>query len=157
MWIVEVFKSRYCWIVFAVALVIGYLLLPGSLFEQDILVTMLLILFLGVFSISITCIVRNLKEQIVSVRNVEKGSIISAIGSILGFTAIQTCVVSGVCGVNMFLAILYAVFPAVFVDMFVEYGAFILLISDVILLFSLYYMKCFKTNNVEFGTFKITK
>ena len=124
-------------------------MLPGDLFSQDPVVTALLLTFLGLFSISITCIVRNLKEQIVSLKNVEKGSLISAIGSILGFTAIQTCVVSGMCGVNMFLALLYTIFPAIFVDMFVEYGVIILLISNIILLFSLYYMKCFKTNKTS--------
>jgi hypothetical protein len=73
-----------------------------------------------------------------------KTSFISILGSILGFGAVQLCTVSGTCSINLVTTLLFAVLPTSIGMIFVKNGIWILVIANLLLLYSIYKLGCFR-------------
>ena len=128
------------------ALIISYFIVKSyfNVFIHNILSAIFVVIFVVLFALSLACMIRAIRLKIKETKRLEKGSILAFIAYILGFVAIQTCFVSGVCGVNLAISILMIFLPFTFVNFFMKYGLFILIFSDILLFVSLLTMKCFK-------------
>ncbi len=143
--IVEMLKSRVCWLVLALGIAISlYVVRPLALVSQpDMTTGIAVILFLILFPTSLACNVRLVKSKFKEFRSVGKHGIANFILYAIGLTSLQTCLVSGVCGVNAAISILFLVLPSSLVHLFIEYSRYVLLAADLGLFISLLSMKCF--------------
>jgi hypothetical protein len=137
----KVFESHYCKIVFVIGLAISYFLIPGTVFETWY--AYLAIIYMILFSIILTCIVRTIKERIKSARTYEK-SILGILASGIGLAALQACTLSVSCSVSIGLSILYLIFPQFFVSFLINYSQYILIAAILIQAITIYLMGCFK-------------
>jgi len=141
----SIFKSKYCLIVFAISLFLSYFLIPKTVFYGWYKI--LAYTFMISFSLTITCIIRNVKEKILLAKTY-KSSVIGIIATALGLTALQVCGVGApVCGAAVGLGILSSIFPTVFVDVMSKYAVHIIVLSIIFQLVALYFMNCFKEVN----------
>ena len=142
LYLVNVLKSKYCVIIFAMAFIISYFLVPEKIFYEWY--TLLGIAFMIAFSLSLTCIVRNVKERIMLTKTYES-SVASIIATAVGLTALQACGIGApVCGSMVGLGFLSIFFPTVFNNFLYDYGLYVVLFSISIQFIALYFMKCFK-------------
>ena len=141
--ILEVLKSKYCWIVIFISIFIGYYLIhPFLRLGISVVVTLLSITFLGMFSMSIACMVRTIKLSYTQLKS--HGTMIGIIGYVFGFISLQTCFVSGMCVSNLIVPLLYTFLPVTFVNIFSKYSELILGFSVLLIVYSLFSMGCFK-------------
>lgn len=146
MYVVETLKSQYCKIVFAVVLLLSYFLVPKRIFYGWY--TLVGALFMAMFALTITCIVKNIKEKALLART-SGGSILSIIAIAVGLAALEVCGVGApVCGATIGLGVLSAVFPSVAFGFFERYSLYIISGTIILQVVSLYFMNCFK----EFGS-----
>ena len=137
-----IFKSKYCLIVFVLSLVISYFLVPKTVFYG--VYTILAIAFMAAFALTLTCIVRNIKEKVLLAKTY-KSSIVGILATALGLVALQVCGIGApVCGATVGLGIVSSIFPAVFIELMSKYAIYLILISLIFQLFALYFMDCFK-------------
>ncbi len=139
----KVWESHYCKIVFFISIIISYLLIPQAMFHNwyDILLS---ILFMILFSATITCVIRNIKER-VSMAKTSTESLISVIAVAIGIASMQVCLASApVCGAAVGFGLLAMVLPTFALKFLSEYGTVLLIFSIIIQGISLYYMDCFK-------------
>lgn len=140
--IIEVLKSNYCKTVFGISLLISYFLLPSRVFYG--IFTLLAVAFMVLFSLSVSCIVRNIKEKAKSLKS-QGGSILSLIASIFGISAFQVCTVGApVCGATLGTSILSLFFPSFFVGVMKNFAIPFIFVSIIFQFFALYIMKCFE-------------
>ena len=142
--IYEVLKSKYCWIVIFISVILGYFLIikKFTLFTSFWSI-FFSILYIVLFAISNSCLIKELKERIKG--NFKTGnSILSILGSILGIGAIQLCTVSGTCSINIVTSLLLSIFPTSLGFFFIKNGIWILIISNILLLISIFKLGCFK-------------
>jgi len=141
-YLVNTLKSKYCIAVFVFSMILSYFLIPSRAFYSWYIV--LALLFMISFSLTITCIVRNIKERIVLAKTY-KSSIVGIIAIGLGLGALQVCGFGApVCGAAVGFGVLSFIFPAAFEHVFSEYAVDILLLSIAFQLIALYFMNCFK-------------
>ncbi|MCD6414979.1 MAG: hypothetical protein J7L23_05135 [Candidatus Diapherotrites archaeon] len=144
-YMLKVIGSNYCKIVFIISLILSYFLIPKTVFTGIYYV--LAAVFMLVFAISITCIIRNLKERLMLARTYE-GSTLSIIAVVLGLSALQVCGVGApICGATVGLGIVSVIFPGFFVDFLTDYSVYMILFSIILQLVALYFMNCFKKSN----------
>ncbi len=137
-------KSHYCQIVFVLSLLISYFLVPKTVFYG--FGYLLAGLFMLAFSMSLTCIIRNIKEK-VKASMMYKESIAHLILIILGLSALQVCGVGApVCGATVGLGILSIFLPSFVISFLSSFSSVIIILSALLQLFILYYMKCFTFN-----------
>lgn len=142
-YLINTLRSKYCIGVFILSLILSYFLIPGRLFYGIYLV--LAIVFMILFALTLTCIIRNIKEKIVLAKTY-KSSLIGIIAGGIGLAAVQVCGVGApVCGATIGMGILSTVFPMVFVDILTKYASIILIISIIFQFIALYFMNCFET------------
>ncbi len=140
----KIFKSNYCKLVFTISLIISYFLIPNKVFHGIHNITA--ILFMIVFSLTITCMTYNIKERIKLARTY-KNSILSIIATAIGLSALQVCGVGApVCTATIGAGILALIFPVTFVEFLSDYSILIISISILFQLIALYFMNCFKTS-----------
>ncbi len=138
----KILKSKYCKLVFILALILSYFLIPNKVFHGFHNITA--ILFMIVFSLTITCITYNIKERVKLARTY-KHSILSIIATAVGLSALQVCGVSApVCTATLGAGILASIFPVTFVELLSDYSILIISISILFQLLALYLMNCFK-------------
>ena len=140
--LIEILKSKYCKIVFLLSLILSYFLVPKHLvgFWWNLIV----IVFILVFSINMTCMVRNIKERI-KVARTTTHSVINLIASGLGIMALQVCGTSGYfCSASILMGMFSSVLPNILLDFLKEYSLYIILVTILFQLISLRNMKCFK-------------
>ena len=140
----EVFKSKYCWIVIFISIVLGYFLVIKKFTSFTSFWSIFFsVLYIILFAVSNSCLVKGLKERVKNQSKTNSG-ILSIIGSVLGIGAIQLCTVSGTCSVNIVTSLLLTVFPTSIGFFFIKNGIWILIISDILLLVSILRLGCFK-------------
>ena len=140
-----VMESHYCKTVFVLFFLLSYFLIPSTVFFGYY--TAIALAFMVTFSLSMTCITRNIKEKIV-LSKTYKTSTMGAIASALGLSALQVCGVGApVCGASVGLGVLAAVFPEFFVAALSEYAVPLILLSIIMQLVSLRFMKCFSSSS----------
>ena len=133
--------SIYCKLVFVLAFIGSYFLLPEGVWDG--VHKYIALIFMLTFSFSIACIIRNIKEKVVLARTY-KTSVFSLILSILGFSAFQVCGLNaGMCTATVGMGVVGTIFPAFFVGFLSDYGHLIIWVSVVFQLLALYIMKCF--------------
>lgn len=141
-YLIKIFKSNYCKIVFLISLFLSYLLLPKNILSSWYFTFG--ILFMITISLTITCLVRNIKEKIVIARTY-KNSIINIILTVLGISALQVCGIGApVCAATVSAGFLGTIFPSLFLNLSKDFAIIIIILSIGIQIFSLYSMKCFK-------------
>lgn len=141
-YLVNTLKSKYCIAVFVFSMVLSYFLIPSHVFYSWY--TALALLFMVLFSLTLTCIVRNIKERIVLAKTY-KSSLVGIIAIGLGLGALQVCGFGApVCGAAVGFGVLSFIFPAAFEHVFSEYAVDILVLSIAFQFIALYFMNCFK-------------
>lgn len=146
-YLLKILSSRYCRFVFLLSLVLSFFLLPRGVFAGSH--TYIAVIFMVVFSFSVTCLVRNIKEKIVLARTY-KTSVFSLIMSILGFSAFQVCGINaGVCTATFGMGVVGAIFPSFFIGFLSEYGHLIIWFSVILQFVALYFMNCFKEKECD--------
>ena len=146
MQIIEVLKSKNCWLVMLIWGLFSYLLLQETFAHGDIIIKAISALFIFVLSLVIACtiktVVSNSQKKSQSLRSLANGII-----GLIGIIATQTCLASGVCAITLTTAILSTILPLAVVNIFEEYSIHIIILSTLFLAYSLYSMKCFGKEN----------
>jgi len=143
----EVLESKYSWIVIVVSLILSYFLIIRKFTVFTNFWSILLsIIYVATFTISNTCLIKEIKETIKSEIKSGANTILSILGSVLGFGAVQLCTVSGTCGINIATSLLFSLLPTSLSLFFAKNGIWILLFADILLIISIYRMNCFKKN-----------
>jgi len=146
----EIFKSKYCKIVFLLSLILVAFLVPKKVFYSYYII--IGVLFILLTSLIITCFARSIKERIFSVKS-SGGSILGMITAIIGFSALHLCTVGApVCGAYIGLGFLAILFPGLAVNFLEKYSILILIISMFIQVLALKLMGCLKVKRIT--TFK---
>lgn len=141
--IVEVLKSWRCWIVIFLSSLAGfYLVRPVLNFYISTDAIILSALFISLFSVSVACLVRSIKISLSVLKT--KESVAGIIGYIIGILSLQSCVASGVCVQTFLLTFMVSVLPGFLVDIFMNFGKYLLLLSSVLIAYSLKSMGCFR-------------
>jgi len=136
----ENLKSNYCKVVFLISLILGYLSIPKEIYQGKYVY--LAIPFIILFAFTITCIVRSIKEKIVVSKN-NGSSLLAIIINIVGISTLQVCGL-GVpsCGASIGMGVLTAIFPEFLIRYLHSYAIWILIISILIQIYSLYSLNC---------------
>ena len=143
-YITAVLKSKYCELVFLISFLASYFLIPKRDFygwNQ-----LLAYAFMLVFALTMTCIIRNIKEKILLARTY-KSSLLGIIAVALGLAALQVCGANApVCGAAVGIGILSSIFPAVFINLMAKPSVHIgiILTSIAFQIIALYFMNCWK-------------
>jgi hypothetical protein len=143
----DVLKSPYCWLVIFISLLLSYFLIIKNFTSFTNFWSVLLsVIYILAFALSNSCLIKEIKDRIQNQNKTSTKGFFSIIGSLLGFSAIHLCTISGVCGVNIFISLLLSIFPTSISFFIIHNGIWLLLIADVFLIFSIVNMKCFKRN-----------
>ncbi len=120
----------------------SYFLIPKKIFFEWF--TLIGLLFMLVFSITLTCIVRNIKEKVVLART-SGASVLSILAVVIGFSALQVCGVGApVCSASIGLGLFSFLFPAFFNNLLQDYSIHFIVLSIIVQVISLFFMNCFK-------------
>ena len=144
--ILNVLKSKYCWLVILISIGLSYFLVLKNINQfTNTYVIIFALIYATLFSISNACIIKDIVNRFTNkVKRNEKltfKQILGISGSILGYGALQTCTVGYACTTPILLSIL----PTSFSTLFLHHGIWLLIASDILLLFSIYRMNCFKS------------
>ncbi len=143
----NVFKSNYCKLVFIIALIGSYFLIPDTVFRGYYYI--IAIIFMVTFSLSVMCVIRSVKDKVVLAKTY-KSSILSIIATALGLSALQVCGVGApICGGSIGLGFLSLVFPRFFINFLANYSAVIIFLAIILQLISLYFMGCFSVAKIS--------
>jgi len=141
-YLIKIFKSHYCKIVFLLSLIGAYFLVPKTVFYGAY--TILGVIYMIVFALTLTCLIRSIKEKILLAKHY-KGSLIGILAAALGMAALQVCGIGApVCGAAISAGILSVIFPSIFISFLNKYALLIIVSSIIIQGIALYYMNCFK-------------
>lgn len=139
----QVFQSRYCLFVFVLMLFLSYFLVPQKIFYG--FYSLIGVFFIISFSLTFTCLVKSIKDQIIAQRKQKIKSIVGVISGLIGLSALHACTLGApVCGVSIGMGIVAAIFPAVAFNFLNDYALWIIMISIIIQMFSLNQLKCFR-------------
>lgn len=140
--LIEKINTKYCRFVFILSLVWWFFMVQKTLFVWNY--SILWTIFVLSFALTITCLVRNIKEKI-QIANKQKKSIIWIIGAVIGISAAQVCGVNAMfCGSTIWVWVLSTILPWTALWFLSEYSVWIIITSIIIQIFWLYFMKCFK-------------
>jgi hypothetical protein len=130
--------------VFILSLILGFLLTPGTVLDSE--TDLLAFTFIILFALTSVCTAKNLKERVVLAKQA-KNSAISTFSSILGITALQACgLTSFACGTSIATSLFLTIVPGTLLHTLQKYGPVLLIITIIIQILSLYYMRCFKVD-----------
>ena len=136
------FSSVYCVIVFTVAFLLAWFLVPHSMLYGWYL--LLAVGFTASLALTITCIVRNIKERI-AVARTYRTSVLGIIAVALGLSALQVCgIAAPICGASIGFGIVASLFPEIFFRCLSQWSVAIVIASIAVQWISLYFMNCFK-------------
>lgn len=141
-YLVKIFKSYYCKIIFIISLIAAYFLVPNKIFYGYYAIWG--IIYIIIFALILTCIIRNIKEKILLAKTY-KSSLIGILAAALGIAALQVCSIGvPVCGAAVGAGILSLIFPNFFLYFLNKYALLIIISSIIIQTLALYFMNCFK-------------
>ena len=144
--VMKVFESHYCKIVFLLSLLLSYFLIPEGVWGTKYLP--LAIIFMLTFSILVACTVRHIKERTMGTLKYS-GLTLSALLTILGISSLQACVASlPACGATVAAGVFTVTASASLSELlslyFHRYALHIFLAGIGFQLLTLYYMGCFR-------------
>ncbi len=135
-------NTKYCRFVFILSLVWWFFMVQKTLFVWNY--SILWTIFVLSFALTITCLIRNIKEKI-QIANKQKKSIIWIVGAVIGISAAQVCGVNAMfCGSTIWVWVLSTILPWTALWFLSEYAVLIIISSIIIQIIWLYFMKCFK-------------
>lgn len=138
----SLFKSNYCKITFLISLVLISFLTPKKIFYG--FYSILGILFIVLTSITVTCLLRNVKERISSAKT-NGATFMGILSVIFGFGALQVCTIGApICGATIGAGVVALIFPGILFNFLEKYSIWIIVFSIIIQIISLYFMNCFK-------------
>ena len=138
----QVLDSPYCKLVFVIALILGYFLIPNSVLNSQYVY--LALPFLILFALTMSCTVRNIKDKLLANRH-RNGSIISLIANVVGLSVLQVCTLGGpFCGVSVGLSVISAIFPQLLVNWLADYSVAFLVSAIALQVLSLWQMGCWR-------------
>lgn len=144
MLILEILKSKYCQIVFLISLVIGYFLVPSSVFASDKFYFGYI--FIITFALVVTCLVRGIKERIKSFKTY--GAIgLASLSSLIAYLSLQVCGIGSLC-INIGIGIL-SLLPSSILPIVYHNYEIIFAFSIALQIFTLYLMGCFKKFSIK--------
>lgn len=139
--ILKKMNTKYCLFVFIISLGLWFLMVHKTLFVW--IYTILWVVFITTFALTVTCLVRNIKERI-QMANKEKKSIIWIIWAVIWISAAQLCGINALfCWSTIWLWLLSTILPVSTVWFLSEYAIWIIILSIVTQIIWLYFMKCF--------------
>jgi len=137
-----VLTSKLCKIIFILSLIVSFFLVPIELFKTDYAV--IVVLFMIFFSLTVTCIFRNIREEIVVLRNTHH-HLLGIVAAVLGISAMQVCgIATHMCVGGVGLGIISALYPVVFVNLLTKYAVSVIVGSIVLQGIALHFMGCFR-------------
>lgn len=138
----DLFRSRYCLIVFVIVFLASGLLVPETMTHGYHI--LLAGAFMFSFALTVTCMARNIKERIALARTA-KTSILGIVAAVLGLSALQVCgVAAPVCGATLGAGVVASLFPGFFFHFLSDWSIPIILLSIAAQWIALYFMNCFK-------------
>ncbi len=147
MYLFKIFKSKYCIVAFGLSLVLSYFLIPKTAFYGWYAI--LPVLFMLSFALTLTCVVRNVKERVLLAKT-SGSSVLGIIAAALGLTALQVCGIGApVCGASVAMGLLSAIFPTTFVGLLSRFAVQFTLFSILLQIAALYFMNCFQPMEEE--------
>ncbi len=141
-------RSKYCWVVGILSALLGYwfVVKPFLTPFSPLYIVVLSYGFLVLFALSVSCMIRNIK---MTVKSMKGASLVSILAYVLGFASIQTCFASGVCMTKLTVPLIATLFPS-FMRGFLEQFSMVFLVLAIAMIgYSLYSMGCFKKNEPE--------
>ncbi len=142
LYILNIFKSNYCKIIFLISLILVSFLIPKKIFYG--FYSILGVVFILLTALTLTCLIRNVKEKISSAKS-NGASVIGILSILFGFGALQACTIGApVCGATLGAGVIALIFPGVLFSFLEKYGIVIIIFSIIIQIISLYFMNCFK-------------
>jgi len=137
-----IFQSKYCIAVFLTGLLLGYLLVPKTIFYGTY--SIIGIIYILVFAIMLMCIVRNIKDKVMNLKSTGS-SIISIIASVIGLGAMQVCGIGApLCSAGIGIGIFSIIAPSASISLLSRHAVLIAVATIALQVFALYYMGCFK-------------
>ncbi len=134
----EVLDSPYCKTALLLSVGTMIVLLPKTLFHGFIAIPALLYVIL--FSLNITCLIRQTKERS---KATPKNSVVSFIATIVGITTLSTCGISApMCGATLGMGLFSTITPHFILPLLFRYSAWFLIGAIGLQLYSLYRMQC---------------
>lgn len=134
----QVLSDNRCKIVFLIALIVGYILVPAHVFAHAPFIAWP---FLVIFSITTSCTIKAMME---SARANKGHGLISIFSSFFGLAALSACSTSFVCGAAG-VGILSMFVQGLSLGGFMhEFGVYIIVISSIVQIYTLKKMGCFK-------------
>jgi hypothetical protein len=123
-----------CKLVFALALALGFLLVPKSVLEQHFVLS---VIFFFTFALTLACVAYAAKEN---AKHAKGTGTLSVAASAIGLVALSACgaVACGTIGIGIFSLAL----PIATVHFFAQYGVYLVAASIVVQVFSLWKMRC---------------
>ena len=149
----EMIKDKIGIISLIIFAIIGYLYIKSillGLLIEFFYVQILTYIFVILFSLNFSLVT----FIIIKYRKFYKGSLLSFISTIFGFAGLQGCLVG--CSTGSFAIILATVAPLFSLNIF-ELGVILLIISDILLAVSLYFLSGMKINKKDVLKVKIKK
>ena len=137
-------KPRYPLFVFLATLLFGYLILHQAVTSG--IYSVLGAIFLVIFSLSITCIIRSAVEQARTLHHGHSGITIAA--GVLGISAFHVCG-NAVCGYGLSFLLLSAALPAAALGTFGSLSILIIIISIALQVFAISRMKCYRNSLIN--------
>jgi len=137
----ELLKSNYCRAIFVISVIVSYFLLPDFIFMGWL--SLLAVLFMLIFSVSMTCMVRGIKDTLANTKKTST-SVLSLISMLFGFSAFHACTIGAPLCVTAGLGLLVVALPGFMVDVLSTYGVIIIVVSMVIQILVLYWMGCLR-------------
>ncbi len=135
-------NTKYCRFVFIISLVWWFFMVQKTLFVWNY--SILWTIFVFSFALTITCLVRNIKEKI-QIANKQKKSLIWIIWAVIWISAAQVCGVNAMfCGSTIWLWLLSTILPTSTIWFLSEYAVLIIIFSIIIQIIWLHFMKCLK-------------
>lgn len=140
-YLLEIFKSNYCKIVFVLMMFISYFIIPKKVFYGWFYIVA--IIFMVTFSMVMTCLIRSIKDKVLENRQT-KQKITGALAALIGLSALQVCTIGApVCGVSIGASLVASIFPSVAFNFLESYSIYIIVLSILLQIYSLYQMRCF--------------
>jgi len=140
-YLLEVFKSNYCKIVFVLMMFVSYFIIPKKVFYGWFYIVA--IIFMVTFSMVMTCLIRSIKDKVVENRKT-KQKITGAIAALIGLSALQVCTIGApICGASIGASLVAGIFPSVAFNFLESYSVYIIITSVLLQIYSLYQMRCF--------------
>ncbi|MBD3250315.1 MAG: hypothetical protein GF381_01980 [Candidatus Pacebacteria bacterium] len=140
----QVMQSHWCKLVFLLSLFLAYWLIPTDALQGPY--QLLVLVFMIGFAASLTCTIQAIKDSFKSHR-VKEASFVSLVAGLLGLAAVQFCSINAVlCGSTIGVALLSAVLPSALFQLIHFNAVWLLLISIIAQLISLWHLGCFRSS-----------